>query len=471
MSIETTESRVSYAGDGVSTANPVSFPFQEQADLVVSLFEVATGAVTPQTLATHYTISGTVDPDFGYINGGVVNMITPVPTGTNLVIYRDPEVIQSLSIPTSGQLPSKPIERQLDLTTMVVQRVNDVITRSVTLPDGFGDTFDPALPSTIALSAGAALVVNSAGDGFEMGPDTTQIAAAAAAAASASTYAWYGSAGGTANALTLTPSTALTAYAEGIRIAFKATATNTTAATMNISGLGVKTLKSQKGAALVAGDITSGRIYTITYDGTDFFLAERNIILPTEGGTNLTGYTTGDMLYASGTDVLTKRAIGTSGQVLTVSGGVPTWSTPTMSLSQHEIHLTTGNGHGSSGTCVRRFSTTVTNTGSAMTYADSATNGMSVTVNTTGLYYMSYSDMRTTNTPEVNITKNASALNVSPFTLTNGTVLATAFAPTNTWAQCSALAYLTAGDIIRAQNNGSNDDTTIRVIFRMIKIG
>ncbi len=39
------------------------------------------------------------------------------------------------------------------------------------------------------------------------------------------------------------------------------------------------------------------------------------------------GYTTGDILYASATDVLSKRAIGTSGQVLTVSGGVPTWAT------------------------------------------------------------------------------------------------------------------------------------------------
>ena len=274
MSIETTTSRVSYAGDGVSTANPVSFPFQEQADLVVKLFEVATGTVTNQTLSTHYTISGTVDPDFGYINGGTVNMITPVPTGTNLVIYRDPEVIQSLSIPTSGQLPSKPIERQLDLTTMVVQRVNDVIGRTVSLPDGFADTFDTSLPSTIALSGGAALVVNSAGDGFETGPDTTQIAAAAAAAASASVYSWYGAAGGTGDALTLTPSTALTAYATGQRIAFSTTATNTGAATLNISGLGIKSIKSQSGAALIAGDLTSGRVYTVTYDGTNFVLQE-----------------------------------------------------------------------------------------------------------------------------------------------------------------------------------------------------
>lgn len=46
------------------------------------------------------------------------------------------------------------------------------------------------------------------------------------------------------------------------------------------------------------------------------------------GGTNITTYTTGDTLYASATNVLSKLGIGTSGQVLTVSGGVPTWATP-----------------------------------------------------------------------------------------------------------------------------------------------
>jgi hypothetical protein len=50
-------------------------------------------------------------------------------------------------------------------------------------------------------------------------------------------------------------------------------------------------------------------------------------VAATLGGTAQTTYTTGDLLYASGTNTLAKRAIGTSGQVLTVSGGVPTWAT------------------------------------------------------------------------------------------------------------------------------------------------
>lgn len=46
------------------------------------------------------------------------------------------------------------------------------------------------------------------------------------------------------------------------------------------------------------------------------------------GGTAQSSWTTGDLLYASATNTLSKRGIGSDGQVLTVSSGVPTWSTP-----------------------------------------------------------------------------------------------------------------------------------------------
>lgn len=45
----------------------------------------------------------------------------------------------------------------------------------------------------------------------------------------------------------------------------------------------------------------------------------------TRGGTNQTTYTTGDILYASATNTLSKKGIGSNGQVLTVNGGVPSW--------------------------------------------------------------------------------------------------------------------------------------------------
>jgi hypothetical protein len=49
-------------------------------------------------------------------------------------------------------------------------------------------------------------------------------------------------------------------------------------------------------------------------------------ISTTQGGSGQTTYNTGDMLYASAANTLSKRAIGTSGQVLSVSGSTPIWS-------------------------------------------------------------------------------------------------------------------------------------------------
>jgi len=47
------------------------------------------------------------------------------------------------------------------------------------------------------------------------------------------------------------------------------------------------------------------------------------------GGTGQTAYTTGDILYASATNTLSKLGVGSTGQVLTVVGGVPAWSAST----------------------------------------------------------------------------------------------------------------------------------------------
>lgn len=50
-------------------------------------------------------------------------------------------------------------------------------------------------------------------------------------------------------------------------------------------------------------------------------------VLPeTKGGTNQSTYATGDLLYASASNTLSKRTIGSTGDVLTVAGGVPTWA-------------------------------------------------------------------------------------------------------------------------------------------------
>lgn len=50
-------------------------------------------------------------------------------------------------------------------------------------------------------------------------------------------------------------------------------------------------------------------------------------IATTKGGTGLTSYATGDILYASGANTLAKLSIGTSGKILQVNGsGIPVWA-------------------------------------------------------------------------------------------------------------------------------------------------
>jgi hypothetical protein len=50
-----------------------------------------------------------------------------------------------------------------------------------------------------------------------------------------------------------------------------------------------------------------------------------NALGATYGGTGLSSYTTGDIIYASATNTLSKLTAGSNGSVLTLAGGVPTW--------------------------------------------------------------------------------------------------------------------------------------------------
>lgn len=81
-----------------------------------------------------------------------------------------------------------------------------------------------------------------------------------------------GTDGGAANAYTLTPATALTAYSAKMLAVFVPTANNTGASTLAISGLPAKPILSVAGVPLVAGDLTAGRFYSTFYDGSNFRL-------------------------------------------------------------------------------------------------------------------------------------------------------------------------------------------------------
>ncbi len=78
---------------------------------------------------------------------------------------------------------------------------------------------------------------------------------------------------GAANVYVVALPHAPAAYVEGLRVSFKASATNTGASTINVSGLGAKAILRVDGSGLEAGDIAAGCVYSIHYTGTEFRLS------------------------------------------------------------------------------------------------------------------------------------------------------------------------------------------------------
>lgn len=91
-------------------------------------------------------------------------------------------------------------------------------------------------------------------------------------------------------------------------------------------------------ATVVSSSLTSvGTIATGVWNGTK--------IAEGFGGTNQTTYTTGDILYASASNTLSKLAIGSTGNVLTVAAGVPSWAAPSVTLTAPTVQtFSTGSG-------------------------------------------------------------------------------------------------------------------------------
>jgi hypothetical protein len=87
-------------------------------------------------------------------------------------------------------------------------------------------------------------------------------------------FIWCGTAGGTADAITLTPSPAITAYATGGKFRWKAgSSANTGAMTINVSSVGAKAAQ-MNGSALSSGAHKANKYYEGVYDGTQFQIWE-----------------------------------------------------------------------------------------------------------------------------------------------------------------------------------------------------
>jgi hypothetical protein len=165
MTVSSTTNRVTYSGNGSTTV--FSFPYHVNAlsDVVAQLVTTATGVIDTQPVyGVDYTVSGSAGTDGTYPSGVSVTMTVAPATGKKLSLYSDPSETQATHWTDTDTLK----EPAFDKLTLMVQRLRNLLSRSVTLKEGYASTFDTSLPA--ALTANYALVVNSGGTGWDLSP-------------------------------------------------------------------------------------------------------------------------------------------------------------------------------------------------------------------------------------------------------------------------------------------------------------
>jgi YD repeat-containing protein len=145
MTIPNQTSRISYTGDGSTTAFAVPFYFQANTDLVVYLQDTS-GNQFLQVLGTNYNLSGAT-----LSAGGTCTFVTAPTSGYLVAIYRDPPVTQTTSYNNNDPFAAKSHELALDKLTTLEQRTRDMVSRSLRQPDS-----DPSLDMHLPTQASRA---------------------------------------------------------------------------------------------------------------------------------------------------------------------------------------------------------------------------------------------------------------------------------------------------------------------------
>ena len=160
------------------------------------------------------------------------------------------------------------------------------------------------------------------------------------------------------NSITATATPTLTAYATGAIYSFIAANTNSGAATLSIDGLTATSITKNGSVALSAGDIQSGKMMLVEYDGTTFQLVNNivyggsitngNIVSLTSplgvanGGTGASTLTSNNVILGNGVAAVQFVAPGSSGNVLASNG--TTWSSTTIQTGFSNVQVFTSSG-------------------------------------------------------------------------------------------------------------------------------
>lgn len=615
MTVPTYRSREDYTGNGATTSYPYQFRIYEATDLVVTRADTD-GNETTLVLNTDYTVTGV-----GKYAGGNVVLTTVLLTGYRLAIERALPITQETDLRNQGAYFAETHEDVFDRTIMLLQRFASYLgfgpdgsARTILLGktdiDGSGsfrarqnriqDLSDPVNDQDAAnkrwsLSALRAFIldnnaITTSGTLVPVSQDDAVPAATGGgnvsqtmnamvqtllnkvqyvrdtyltrAAAQTQSVTAFTSAG-VAPSFTLTPSPVLTAYASNTRFRVKFHANGAGSDTLNVSGLGAKSIKHYDSAGnKVAAIIVASQLADVEYDGVDFVIldplpavirqiqpitasvaanaltlalnptsldfrasalnsgaintrsvaAAISLTVPSgatlgtingqsarlallaidnagtvelavansSGGVNLdettlisttaisAAATSASVIYSTtarasvpfrvvGFIDITETAAGTwASAPTTIQGGGGQVRVSGTSM----VRLNTPNGYGSTNNKIRRFTNVVVNQGVDITYSDSATLGASFTINTPGVYAISYGDQYTA-TSSVGLSLNTTVPTSQVYTIPVAEILSISSAPAPNAASVAAwTGQLKPGDIVRPHTDGTASGTT-----------
>jgi hypothetical protein len=119
MTLDTTITTVTHAGNDSTTSFPFAFKVLDQTHLVVFKTLISTGAETALTLTTHYTVTGV-----GLNAGGNVILPTALPSTYTITITRATPKVQPLDLRNQGKFYAEVHETEFDRLTMMIQEVD-----------------------------------------------------------------------------------------------------------------------------------------------------------------------------------------------------------------------------------------------------------------------------------------------------------------------------------------------------------
>jgi len=129
MTVITTQSRVTYNGDGVTTNFPIPFMFLLNTD-ISAFVTTSAGGVTQEVYGTNFTLSGA-----GLPTGGTYLRLAALPVGSSLQVYQNPPLTQATNYQQNSPFPGQTVTGDFDRQTIMSQRLSDILTRSIRAPD------------------------------------------------------------------------------------------------------------------------------------------------------------------------------------------------------------------------------------------------------------------------------------------------------------------------------------------------